>query len=293
MKKAIYLYLVFVLLPLLVACQTSIYSVPEISATIEVDKEFTVQPTQKVSQPPGTCEPISHIQGISTPLIITPTLVHTTTATQTGSTPVICSPLGAETISSLWEIISNPFDPPPAGREDHHHGVDFAYYRRGTRLSIQGEMVQSILPGIVAASIDNRLPYGNMVIIESWQDSIPRIIIDKFDLQVGESLYVLYAHMEQLPEVKIGQEVSCGLKLGTVGTTGYDIVNPHLHLETRIGPSNTSFASMAYYDTRATVDEMENYVRWRTSGEFRLLDPMSIFAIYLSSIDPSFKTPNP
>lgn len=292
MKKSIYLYLFLVLLLLLVACQTSISSIPVLSATIGSDTEFTEQPTQKVTQLPSTYEPISHVEGIST-LIITPTLVQVTTPAQIGNTPVICPPLGDETIASLWEIVSNPFDLPPPGKDDHHHGVDFAYYRRSTRLSIQGETVQSVLPGIVAAAINDRLPYGNMAIIETEQDSIPRIIIDKFDLQVGESLYVLYAHMEQSPDIKIGLDVTCGFKLGTVGKTGYDIVNPHLHLETRIGPSNTSFTSMAYYDTRATIGEMENYVRWRTSGEFRLLDPMSVFAIYLSSIDPSFKTPNP
>jgi len=108
----------------------------------------------------------------------------------------MCSPLKDETISSIWEIITNIYDPPPPGRDDHHHGVDFAYYRRGNRLSIEGEVVQSVMPGKIAASIQDRLPYGNMVIIETAQSMIPKVIVDKFAIETGESLYSLYAHME-------------------------------------------------------------------------------------------------
>ena len=54
-------------------------------------------------------------------------------------------------------------------------------------------------------------------------------------------MYSLYAHMGQSPYVGLGDEVICGQELGTVGITGYDIVNPHLHLETRIGPSGVRF----------------------------------------------------
>ena len=57
--------------------------------------------------------------------------------------------------------------------------------------------------------------------------------------------------------------------LGEVGATGYNIINPHLHLETRIGPAEGEFSDgMAYYDTRTTEAERSNYELWRTSGEF-------------------------
>jgi len=205
----------------------------------------------------------------------------------------MCPPFLDETISSLSEIITNPFGSPPIGREDLHHGVDFAYYHRGDRLSIEGEIVQSILPGIVAASILDRLPYGNMVIIESRQAELPKEFIDKFDIKPDESLYSLYAHMGQSPQVKLGEMVTCGQELGTVGLTGYDIVNPHLHLETRIGPSGLRFAGMVFYDTSATIEEMDNYKRWRTSGDFKPIDPMLVFAQYLSYINPDIQTQIP
>jgi murein DD-endopeptidase MepM/ murein hydrolase activator NlpD len=241
----------------------------------------------------STLEPIISTESKLIPFAITSTYTPTKIPTQSEIPFTICSPLMDETISSLWEIVTNPFGSPPIGREDLHHGVDFAYYRRGDRLSIEGEIVQSILPGTVAASIRDRLPYGNMVIIETNQNMLPKAFIDKFDLEPGESLYSLYAHMGQSPQVELGELVSCGQKLGTVGLTGYYIVNPHLHLETRIGRSGTSFNGMVFYDTSASIEEMENYKRWRTSGDFRTIDPILIFTEYLSYLNSNFQTPTP
>jgi murein DD-endopeptidase MepM/ murein hydrolase activator NlpD len=240
-----------------------------------------------------TNEPSVTVQSFITPSVPTAPYTSTSTPTATEIQLIMCSPLKDETISSIWEIITNIYDPPPPGRDDHHHGVDFAYYRRGNRLSIEGEVVQSVMPGKIAASIQDRLPYGNMVIIETAQSMIPKVIVDKFAIETGESLYSLYAHMEQSPDVGMGDEVTCGQALGMVGKTGYEIVNPHLHLEMRIGPSGSRFAGMAFYDTSATVEEMDNYLRWRTSGEFTPMDPMLVFAAYLSITLPEFQVPTP
>jgi murein DD-endopeptidase MepM/ murein hydrolase activator NlpD len=240
-----------------------------------------------------TNEPAGTAQSINTPSVPTATFTSSSTPTATEIQLIMCSPLMDETISSIWEIITNIYDPPPPGRDDHHHGVDFAYYRRGNRLSIEGEVVQSVMPGTIAASIQDSLPYGNMVIVETAYSMIPKVIVDKFAIEPGESLYILYAHMEQSPEVGMDDEVSCGQALGMVGKTGYEIVNPHLHLEMRIGPSGSRFAGMAFYDTSATVEEMDNYMRWRTSGEFTPMDPMLVFAAYLSIAHPEFQVPTP
>ncbi len=175
----------------------------------------TVEPTKSTSDP--SISPTNH----------TPTK----SPTQTEIPITMCSPLKDETITSLWEIITNPFGSPPVGREDLHHGVDFAYYRRGERLSIDGEIIQAILPGVVAASINDRLPYGNMVIIETIPTKLTKGLIEQYNITAGESLYSLYAHMGQSPFVGLGDAVMCGQELGTVGVSGYDIVNPHLHLE--------------------------------------------------------------
>ena len=248
--------------------------------------------------PKPSIEPLLNTQVRTTDSVIrtiTPTSGQTfaSTPTLTEIPFTVCSPLAGETISSLFEIITNPFGNPPIGREDLHHGVDFAYYRRGERLSIEGESIQSILPGIVSASIIDRLPYGNVVIVETPNIMISKYIINKFGMMEGESLYSLYAHMGQPPQVELGEFVTCGQELGTVGKSGYDIVNPHLHLETRIGPSDESFTGLAFYDTSAVKEEMENYKRWRTSGDFRNIDPMVVFQEVLLNIDPVNYTPTP
>jgi murein DD-endopeptidase MepM/ murein hydrolase activator NlpD len=271
---------------LIIACQGVHNSTQPISSPI-ITAQYT--PTINIIQPSATSSPTAaFIQLTATPtatlyFTVTPGLIESPTATKFPF--VMCSPLGDETIPSLWEIITNPYDPPPVGSDAHHHGVDFAYYRRGDRLSIQGEVVQTILSGRVAASVQDRLPYGNMVIIETLQESLPISIVESIDISPGESLYTLYAHMEGTPQVGLGDRVECGQVLGTVGTTGYHIVNPHLHLETRIGLSGEVFDSMTYYDTGATQEEMDNYLRWRLSGEFKPFDPMLLFAAYLEYVE--------
>jgi len=194
---------------------------------------------------------------------------------------LLCPPLDYETISSLWEIVSDPYNPPPLGREERHQGVDFGYYRRGSRLSIEGVRVRSILPGVVASVINNRLPYGNMIIIETPGESLPASLQGQLGLEAGLSLYHLYAHMQELPPFELGQAVMCGERLGQVGITGYNVVEYHLHLEIRIGPHGQQFAEMAFYDTRATQTEMDSYILWRTSGNFNHFDPMLLFSLYL------------
>jgi murein DD-endopeptidase MepM/ murein hydrolase activator NlpD len=193
--------------------------------------------------------------------------------------------LSEHEIDELPSIVSDPFAPPPAGKDDRHHGVDFAYYNQGDRASIEGEGVTAILPGRAAAVLIDRLPYGNMVIIETSQVDLWPQLIQHLEIESEESLYHLYAHLNQPPEVIIGQQISCGQLIGVVGKTGYNIPVPHLHLEIRVGPSGTFFESMAFYDTRATEDEMENYKTWRTSGEFRYFDPMDLFVIDWPELD--------
>jgi murein DD-endopeptidase MepM/ murein hydrolase activator NlpD len=203
----------------------------------------------------------------------------------------MCSPLSNESIPALRTILSGTFDVGSAEREDLHPGVDFFYPRLGDRSSIEGEEIQAMLPGTVVAAIQNRLPYGNMVIIETSQTSLPTQLIEYLGLHDGESLYSLYAHMQEPPRIPMGDTVVCGQVIGTVGKTGKDIAYAHLHLETRIGPAGSKFSGIAFYDTGATAEEMNNYVLWRTSGKFKPVNPMLIFSEYLSEENKAKATP--
>ena len=224
-----------------------------------------------------------------TPLLLTPsptplslaslTLTPSPSLTEAAATEFnLCSPLAWESIPELWEIISDPYNPPPMGRDERHQGVDFSHYSRKGHKTIEGEPVQVVLAGRVASVIKNRLPYGNMVMIETPYSDLPAGLQDVLEMVVGESLYILYAHFGHEPSVMLGDLVACGQVIGDVGITGYNIVNPHLHLETRRGPPGIVFESMAFYTASATEQEMENYRRWRMGGEFQHFDPMVLFS---------------
>ena len=207
-----------------------------------------------------------------------PTVVQPTSAPTGTSTPVpfvVCSPLEIHSLEELPEITSDPYRPPPPGKEERHHGVDFSYYRRGERTTIQGVGVQSVLSGRVAAAIAESFPYGNVVIIETTYEVLPTELISELEIAPGESIYTLYAHMDQTPLVTLGETVQACQLLGQVGMSG-NAYEPHLHLEMRLGAPGAQFSSMGYYKADDTEEERSNYLLWRTSWEFRHFDPMRV-----------------
>ena len=184
----------------------------------------------------------------------------------------LCSPLGGYTFAELPGIESQSFIPPRPGKDDGHHGVDFAHWQYKDRVSLEGADVQSVLSGGVAAVVSEKYPYGNMIIVETPYDQLPQALLAQYTLHSTQSLYLLYAHLKQPSPYKMGDPVACGEMIGIVGNTGAS-GNPHLHLETRIGPAGVTFASMEYYKTTSTDEERANYERWRFLGDFILYDP--------------------
>ena len=89
-------------------------------------------------------------------------------------------------------------------RRKKHTGIDFT--------SPQGTPIQVTGDGKVVSIKRNKSGYGNHVIIDH-----------------GYGYKTLYAHMYKV-DVKRGQEVKRGQKIGTVGTTGTSTA-PHLHYE--------------------------------------------------------------
>ena len=197
-----------------------------------------------------------------------------------------CSPLEGHSLADLQEIISFPYDPPPVGKDTGHHGVDFAYYRRGERLSILGVPVQSVLPGKVTTVNQNLVPYGFMVMVETLYDRLPEQVVEHLGIPPKQSLYLLYAHMNEPPLVEVGAEVECGQRLGYVGNTPEEWSSaPHLHFEARYGPAGSQFTGMQYYDTRSQIDQMEKYALWRMSGDYVLLDPVGLLVYGLAGME--------
>lgn len=229
--------------------------------------------------------PIPSVTATVQPAATTPAPITTITPAPIANLAEIvtlCSPLTEHTIEELFEIISDPYQPPPMGSDARHHGVDFSYYQYGDRPSIEGMVVQAIFPGIVVASVSNQIPYGNMIMIAVPITDLPNHIFSGLGYQPGEVLYVLYAHLLANPDLRVGDQVASCAALGNVGRSGggegFDYIIPHLHLETRFGPAGVVFPEMAYYDTRASQEARDNYTRWRMSGEFRHFDPMELFS---------------
>lgn len=214
----------------------------------------------------------------------------------------ICSPLEGVARSQLPDMIHNPFNPPRVGSDDPHQGLDFADLQGPDRIAVTGLPVTAVLSGQVAMVTMDRFPYGNAVLIETPVENLPAALLDSLDLTQElsphanrsaltcppqtpspwdlsqRSLYLLYAHMLAPPDFQLGQPVTCGEVLGAIGSSG-NALNPHLHLEIRLGPSNASFASMAHYDSSATPQEMAAYCTWRVSGYFQLVDPMRLLSL--------------
>jgi murein DD-endopeptidase MepM/ murein hydrolase activator NlpD len=213
----------------------------------------------------------------------------------------VCSPLEEETLDSLPLILVNPLDiPPNFGQDTGHHGVDFAYYQRGDRMSIEGIQIYAILDGrTVLPFVEDDIPYGYAILLETPLSDLPEPIqtellvnylpvpedpnyrlycpeITPPTLTDSFSVYHLYAHMEAKPPFTWDDPVTCGETLGTVGNSGFSS-NPHLHLETRLGPSGASFTAMAHYESTNTPLQIGNYCLWRMSGYYQLFDPFILF----------------
>ncbi len=229
-------------------------------------------------------------------LTLTPTATTIPTPTQEIATGV-CSPLIGIGRDKLRFITSNKYVSPGPYIEGGHPALDFSFYKFETFTTFKNFPLQAVLPGKVVLVVNNRFPFGYMLLVEtpltqidpSFLPSIPQptpLPVSVYTTEdrcpisgppvtwdgSGKSIYVLYAHLAQLPEPVVGEDISCGQPIGFAGTTG-NSVEEHLHLEMRIGPSNAQFNSIASQHSSATPEERYNYCIWSLSGEFQPFDP--------------------
>lgn len=235
----------------------------------------------------------------------TPQVVLVETSLQT-STPArefvqVCSPLAGVKMEQLNGMIVNPYHPPKLGSDDPHQGLDLAKLSGPYGIALAGMTVNAVLSGKVAGAAVDRFPYGNMVMIEtplddSLYDAVPDLILPtplperlpqgaltcpELTANPGasdepRSLYILYAHMQNPVNARPGDLISCGQEIGIVGDSG-NALNPHLHIEVRVGPSGQIFPSMAHYDPSADSTEMEAYCTWRVSGVYQTINPACLW----------------
>ncbi len=111
------------------------------------------------------------------------------------------------------------------GKRDPHHGVDI--------LNKFGTPVHAAADGLVVFAGPDVLPvyspwanfYGNMIVLKHADD-----------------LYTLYGHLSKI-DVKAGDGVQVGQKIGEVGQTGVAI-GSHLHFEVRHGAVENYFSTL-------------------------------------------------
>ena len=231
----------------------------------------------------------------------TPTVSPTAIVPSKTPGPVVCSPLEGFEIPDLAGLITNPFAPPRSGSDDPHQGVDFSDIDPLYQIALEGRRVQAVMTGAVAGLIADRFPYGNALIVETPLELLPAELAGAIQFptpaptrqghpsltcpesenpavwdESERSLYLIYAHLKEPPLFQLGDTVQCGQELNAIGSSGNSL-NPHLHLELRVGPAGARLESMAHYTGSASLPEMYNYCLWRVSETFQLLDPMQLF----------------
>jgi len=240
----------------------------------------TYSPTSTPLSPTPTETPVpSAVEGLALSTVEGPTPLH-------NSSFIIhpCSPLSGFTLADLPGILLQRFKTPSPSndaehperlnKDDGHHGADLGYYSRDGK-PFTGTPVLSALDGRIAAIIHDRPPYGSAFIVETPFEQIPPQLIQSQSIPAGNSLYVLYAHLQNLQTFNLQQEIACGQPLAETGMTGMTD-GPHLHFETRWGPPGVTFTSMAFYRADATPEELAAYEKWRMSGVFHLFDGMEL-----------------
>lgn len=263
----------------------------------------TPDPTLR-PQPTETPVPSTTATFTPSPMPPTPSLSPTTLVLPTNTQgPVVCSPLDEVEISDLSGLIVNRFAPPRPGSDDPHQGIDLSEIDPVYQLALEGQPVHAVMDGIVAGVINDRFPYGNAILVETSLDLLPaewkaarpiptpappRDGHPSLTCPDGEhppnwdvsrrSLYLIFAHLKEPPVFQMGEKITCGQMLNSIGNSGNSL-NPHLHLELRIGPAGARVESMAHYTGSASPQEMYNYCLWRVSETFQLLDPMWLFEL--------------
>jgi len=118
--------------------------------------------------------------------------------------------------------------------------------------------------------------YGNVIIVEYGFDFLPQEAIDAYDLQLGKSLFVLYAHMVEQSELWIGDVVHDGTLIGGVGNTGNSTGN-HLYVEIRIGNSRQLWdTALCTTDCRDT--DIQHQTAWEIWGDdLTPVDPETVW----------------
>ena len=180
----------------------------------------------------------ANIEATQTPIVITTKVIPTSTALPPTPFPSIpptvetpCDPLNEDfCITDGHFIFQRPIHLPgndlvdptyrygstANGTREPHHGVEFPN-QSGTPVYAAAEGT------VIFAGPDKEAIYA------PWANFYGNLVV----IEHADKLFTLYAHLSKI-DVKAGQKVAAGDKIGEVGRTGVAI-GSHLHFEVRRG----------------------------------------------------------
>jgi hypothetical protein len=196
-------------------------------------------PTLTVAAPTVAASTMTDVPRATHP-IPTATATDTSVPPSPTVTPVPCDPLAADFCTTEGHFIfQRPILPPgddsvertysfastAGGTRDPHHGVEFT---NGT-----GTPVHAAADGqVIFAGSDDEAVYS------PWTNFYGNVIV----IRHADEFFTLYAHLSVI-DVKVGQKVTAGQKIGEVGRTG-GAIGSHLHFEVRRGDVENYFSAL-------------------------------------------------
>lgn len=143
-------------------------------------------------------------------------------------------PIDGAEIPTAPELLPNS---PREYRAGWHEGIDFAA-ERGTpvRAAGAGIVVRVDLdfvdwdPAALNAALDASIALGY-----TPDETLDRIRGRQVWIDHGRRIVTRYAHLDAVADLRVGESVTRGQVIGTVGSSGFEEGGPHLHFEVRVG----------------------------------------------------------
>lgn len=143
-------------------------------------------------------------------------------------------PIDGAQIPTAPELLPNSTRDYRAG---WHEGIDFAA-ERGTpvRAAASGTVVRvdRVFVDWDAAAVSAALEAA-IVVGYTPDETLDRIRGRQVWIDHGRRRVTRYAHLDAVADLYVGQAVSRGQMIGSVGSSGFEEGGPHLHFEIRVG----------------------------------------------------------
>jgi len=154
-----------------------------------------------------------------------------------GISPVVRGllvPIDGAEIPTAPELLPNS---PREYRAGWHEGIDFPAERGTTvRAAASGTVVRVDRdfvdwdPAALDAALEAAIVLGY-----TPDDTLDRIRGRQVWIDHGRHVVTRYAHLDTVADLRVGETVTRGRAMGTVGSSGFEEGGPHLHFEIRIG----------------------------------------------------------